>query len=119
MPGATLSVSSTVVNPFDTNADVAYTGEGFYNGDAIRGAGIYKTTNGGSSWYQLAAASPTASSDWLYVNRLSNNNNNNNNPIQPTPADTAGWPPTGASIAPPTAAAADQGSFNRSLDVRF
>lgn len=69
--GATLSVSSIVVNPQDPSVMYVGTGEGFYNGDAIRGAGVFKTTNGGSSWYQLAAASPSASSDWLYVNRLS------------------------------------------------
>ena len=69
--GATLSVSSIVINPLDSSIMYAATGEGFYNADAIRGAGIYKTTNGGSSWFRLAAASPSAGSDWYYVNRLS------------------------------------------------
>ena len=69
--GATLSVSSIVVNPLDSGVMYAGTGEGFYNGDAIRGAGVYKTSNGGSSWYRLTAASPAASADWYYVNRLS------------------------------------------------
>ena len=69
--GATLSVSSIAINPLDSSVMYAATGEGFYNGDAIRGAGIYKTTNGGSSWFRLTAASPAASADWYYVNRLS------------------------------------------------
>ena len=69
--GAALSVSSIVINPLDSGVMYAGTGEGFYNGDAIRGAGVYKTTNGGSSWFRLTAASPSASADWYYVNRLS------------------------------------------------
>ncbi len=68
--GATISVSSIAINPLDPAIMYVGTGEGFYNGDAIRGAGVYKTTNGGSSWFQLSNASPTSSSDWLYVNRL-------------------------------------------------
>ena len=68
--GATLSVSSIVINPLDSSVMYAATGEGFYNGDGIRGAGIYKTVNGGSSWFQLTAASPSASTDWYYANRL-------------------------------------------------
>ena len=31
----------------------AGTGEGFFNGDAVRGAGIFKSTDGGSSWTLL------------------------------------------------------------------
>ena len=69
--GATLSVSSIVINPLDSSVMYAATGEGFYNGDAIRGAGVYKTTNGGSSWLRLNATSPLTSPDWYYVNRLS------------------------------------------------
>ena len=69
--GATLSVSSIVINPLDSSVMYAATSEGFYNSDGIRGAGVYKTVNGGSSWFQLTAASPSASPDWFYVNRLS------------------------------------------------
>jgi regulation of enolase protein 1 (concanavalin A-like superfamily) len=45
----------------------AGTGEGYYNGDSIRGAGIFKSTDGGTTWSQLASS--TASSFWQ-VNRL-------------------------------------------------
>ena len=50
-----------------TNRQVLYagTGEGFYNGDAIRGAGILRSTDGGVTWTRLAA---TVS--WGYVNRI-------------------------------------------------
>ena len=68
--GATISVSSIVINPLDPAIMYVGTGEGFYNYDAIRGAGVYKTTNGGSSWYQSSSASPASSGDWSYVNRL-------------------------------------------------
>ena len=33
----------------------AGTGEGFFNVDAVRGAGIFKTTNGGGTWAQVAS----------------------------------------------------------------
>src|SRR5262249_14084980 len=51
------------------NANVLYagTGEGYFNGDAVRGAGIFKTTDGGSSWTRLTA---TNTSDFFYVNKL-------------------------------------------------
>ena len=43
------------------------TGEGFYNADAIRGLGIWKSTDGGANWTHLAA---TANSDFDYVNKV-------------------------------------------------
>lgn len=49
------------------NAIYAGTGEGFYNADGIRGAGIFKSTTGGSTWSQLPS---TNTSDFHYINRL-------------------------------------------------
>ncbi len=51
------------------NPDVIYagTGEGFFNIDGIRGAGIFKTTDGGANWMRLEN---TATSDFYYVNDL-------------------------------------------------
>ena len=43
-------------------------GEPTYNADAIRGAGIFKTINGGTNWFQLTG---TANSSYFYVSRLS------------------------------------------------
>lgn len=62
-----LTVSTLAMDP--SNADILYagTGEGFYNIDGIRGAGVFKTINGGATWTQLAS---TANADWYYVNRL-------------------------------------------------
>ena len=53
---STLAVSAVAVVP-GTNPAVIYagTGEGFYNGDAIRGAGIWKSSDGGATWAQLPA----------------------------------------------------------------
>lgn len=50
------------------NPDVLYagTGEGYVNGDAIGGYGIYKSTNNGVSWTLLPATA-----GWYSVNRIS------------------------------------------------
>ena len=45
----------------------AGTGEGFYNTDGIRGAGVFTSTDGGTTWTQLPS---TANASWFYVNKL-------------------------------------------------
>jgi hypothetical protein len=62
---ANLAVSSLALDPADPATLVAGTGEGFFNDDALRGAGLFKTTDGGASWQQLAA---TNTADFYYVN---------------------------------------------------
>ncbi len=52
----------------------AGTGEGFYNGDAVVGKGIYKSTDGGLTFTQL-----TATAAWTYTNRIA---------VQPSNANT-------------------------------
>lgn len=64
---ANLAVSTMVIDPTDPNVLYAGTGEGFYNQDAIQGAGIFKTTDGGTTWNQLSS---TATPDFQFVNRL-------------------------------------------------
>lgn len=64
---ANLSVSTMIMHPTDSNILYAGTGEGFGNFDAIQGAGIFRSTNGGASWAQLAA---TDTSNFNFVNRL-------------------------------------------------
>ena len=66
-----LSVSSIAQDP--SNAQVMYfcTGEeGYFNGDAIRGLGVWKTTNGGTTWAQLASTNNAtfSNSEKLAVN---------------------------------------------------
>jgi hypothetical protein len=52
-----------------TNPEVIYagTGEGFFASDNIRGAGIFKTTNGGASWAFLTG---TSTEDFYFVNDI-------------------------------------------------
>ena len=76
-----LSIASMTMDP--ANPDVMYvgTGEGFFNDNvargvnrsAVRGAGIFKTTDGGATWTQLVA---TAS--FGYVQRVAVSPSNGN-----------------------------------------
>jgi PKD repeat protein len=52
---ANLAISSITYDP--TNTDIMYfcTGEGYYNIDAVRGFGVWKSTNGGDNWSQSAS----------------------------------------------------------------
>jgi hypothetical protein len=43
------------------------TGEGYFNTDAIKGGGIWKSTNGGSTWNRLTS---TANDSFAYIQRL-------------------------------------------------
>ena len=56
---AVLSVASLAINPATPSVMYAGTGEGYYNGDSIRGAGIFKSRGGGRS--SSAAAQPHSS----------------------------------------------------------
>lgn len=50
---ANLSVNSIAIDPADPQVLYAGTGEGFYNVDAQRGNGIFKSIDGGNTWTQL------------------------------------------------------------------
>jgi len=52
---ANLAISCLVLDPTDPNVLYAGTGEGFGNADAIRGAGVFKSIDGGSNWSQLTS----------------------------------------------------------------
>ncbi len=62
---ATVSLAQCTVQP---QVFYAGTGEGFFNADAIRGDGIWKSTDGGETWTQLA--STANSPNFRTVNRL-------------------------------------------------
>lgn len=68
-----LAVSCLVLQPADpphppaSTVLYAGTGEGYYNGDALRGAGLFKSTDGGVTWTQLSS---TANPNFYWVNRL-------------------------------------------------
>src|SRR5437667_3334795 len=57
---ANLVVSAMAISPTDPNVMYAGTGGGA-GGSLLRGAGIFKSTDGGTTWSQLAA---TAAPDW-------------------------------------------------------
>ena len=52
---ANLAVTVLVQDPNNLNTMYAGTGEGWFNVDAVRGAGIFKSTDGGVTWNQLAS----------------------------------------------------------------
>lgn len=62
-----IAVVSLAFDPNNPNKIYAGTGEGYFNADAIRGAGIFVTTDAGASWNQLSS---TTSSDFWYVNDI-------------------------------------------------
>ena len=64
---ANLAVCSLAFDSQNPEVLYAGTGEGFFNGDAVRGAGIFKTTNGGLTWTRLPS---TNTADFHYVNDL-------------------------------------------------
>jgi len=72
---ANLAVSSMVIQPGTPSTMYAGTGEGFYNGDGLRGAGLFKSTDGGTTWSQLASTSTApgagmTAADFHYINRV-------------------------------------------------
>ena len=62
-----IAVNSLAMDPKNPQVLYAGTGEGFFNFDGVRGAGIFKTTDGGATWTQLAS---TATADFHYVNDI-------------------------------------------------
>ena len=59
-----LAVSSIVQDPNDPSIIYFGTGEGWFNGDAARGLGIWKSTKGGDNFFPLAS---TANRTFHYV----------------------------------------------------
>lgn len=64
---ANIAVTTIAYDPTNTQTFYVGTGEGFFNADAIRGAGIWKSTNGGAAWIQLSS---TTGSDFHYVQKV-------------------------------------------------
>ena len=64
---ANLAISTIDYDPTNTQTFYVGTGEGFFNADAVRGAGIWKSTNGGTSWTQLSS---TDNSNFHYVQKV-------------------------------------------------
>lgn len=64
---ANLAISCIAHDPTNTNVFYVGTGEGFFNSDAVRGAGIWKTTDAGATWSQLSS---TDNNNFSYVLKL-------------------------------------------------
>ncbi len=63
-----LAITALAYDPGNTQTMYFGTGEGFYNADAIRGNGIWKSTNGGTTWTQLAATA--SSGNFNYIQKI-------------------------------------------------
>ncbi len=61
---ANIAVNSMAFDPANSNIIYAGTGEGFFNGGAVRGAGIFKSTDAGATWTRLAS---TTGADFFFV----------------------------------------------------
>jgi uncharacterized repeat protein (TIGR01451 family) len=64
---ANIAVTSMAFEPGNPSVIYAGTGEGYFNGDATRGAGIFKSTDAGATWTRLAS---TTTSDFFYVQKI-------------------------------------------------
>lgn len=62
-----IAISTLIQDPRSPDVLYAGTGEGYFNIDAIRGAGIFKSIDGGETWNQLAS---TANSAFYYVQKF-------------------------------------------------
>jgi PKD repeat protein len=65
---ANMAVTTIAYDPTNTQTFYVGTGEGWYNSDAVRGGGIWKTSDGGSTWAQLA--STDNDDNFYYVQKI-------------------------------------------------
>lgn len=63
-----LAISAMAQGVHDPNFIYAGTGEGFFNLDAIAGAGIFRSVDRGATWYQLPATANDP--NFRFVNRI-------------------------------------------------
>ncbi len=62
-----LAITSLAYDPSNTNIFYFATGEGYYNADAVRGFGVWKSTDGGGTWNQLSS---TTGSNFNYCQKI-------------------------------------------------
>ncbi|MEM6783618.1 MAG: T9SS type A sorting domain-containing protein [Bacteroidota bacterium] len=63
-----LAVTAMAYDPTSTSTFYVATGEGFFNSDAVRGGGLFKSTNGGGSFTRLASTNPASNFAFTYIN---------------------------------------------------
>jgi photosystem II stability/assembly factor-like uncharacterized protein len=71
-----IAVCALAQDPSSPNTIYAGTGEGWFNSDAVRGNGIWKSTDGGTTWNKLATTDSTAGNthDFDFVQDIVVNN---------------------------------------------
>lgn len=69
---ANLAVTVLLQDKNNLNTMYAGTGEGWFNIDAVKGAGVFKSTDGGTTWTQLPN---TANFEYIQDLLIDNNNN--------------------------------------------
>ncbi|MGB0850294.1 MAG: GEVED domain-containing protein, partial [Bacteroidia bacterium] len=62
-----MAVTCIAFDPTDDSTFYVGTGEGWYNADAVRGKGIWKSTDAGQTWSQLSS---TDNSTYYYVQKI-------------------------------------------------
>ena len=65
---ANIAVTTIAYDPTDTDVFYVGTGEGWYNADAVRGGGIWKTSDGGTTWSLLNDTS--GDDDFYYIQKI-------------------------------------------------
>lgn len=60
-----MAIVTLVQNPNNPQEMYFGTGEAYFNADAVRGAGVFRSTDGGNTWAQLPATA-----NWNYVMRM-------------------------------------------------
>ena len=65
---ANIAVTCMAIDPANPNIIYAGTGEGFFNADGVRGAGMFKTTDAGANWTRLPATINNA--DFFFINDI-------------------------------------------------
>ena len=65
---ANIAVTCLAIDPSNPNTIYAGTGEGYFNADGVRGAGIFKTIDAGAHWTRLA--STISNADFFFVNDI-------------------------------------------------
>lgn len=65
-----LAITTLAHHPTHTDTLYFGTGEGYFNGDAVRGEGIWRSIDGGESWAQLGSTNRSNSFDFDYVQKI-------------------------------------------------